>query len=109
VLAISSISGEGVQELLRASAKVVIKLRKKMAKKVEDTLPVISLKEDESAWKIEKQGDVFVITGKKIERFAMRTRFEDYHSQQRLRDIMAKMGIMRELAKQGVTPGQKLS
>jgi GTP-binding protein len=108
VLAISSISGEGVKELLRASAKVVIKLHKKMAKKAEDTLPVISLKEDESAWKIEKQGDTFVVTGKKIERFAMRTRFEDYHSQQRLWDIMAKMGIMRELAKQDAESGQKI-
>lgn len=108
VLAISSVNGVGVKELLRAGEKIVTKLRAKVAKKVAEELPVINLKEDESAWKIEKQGDIFVVTGKKIERFAMRTRLDDYHGQQRLRDIMAKMGIMRELAHQGAEPGQKV-
>jgi GTP-binding protein len=109
ILAISSVSGEGVKELLRASAQVVAKLRKKNAKETKkDELPVISLKEDESEWKVEKRDNTFVVTGKKIERFAMRTRLEDYHGQQRLRDIMAKMGITREITHQGAEPGQKV-
>jgi GTP-binding protein len=109
VLAVSSVSSEGVKELLRTSAKVVAKLHKKIAKETKkDELPVISLKVDESEWKVEKRGKTWIVTGKKIEHFAMRTRFEDYHGQQRLRDIMVKMRIIREITHQGAEPGQKI-
>lgn len=108
VLAISSVSGEGVKELLRVTEKVVAKLHKQTEKKAKNELPIIGLKEDESQWKIEKRGKTFVVTGKKIERFALRTHLEDYHGQQRMRDIMAKMGIFKELGRQGAQAGQKI-
>lgn len=109
VIAISSISGEGVKEFLHTSKKIVDKLRKQMAKESrKDKLPVITLKEDEAEWKIVKRRNTFVVTGKKIERFAVRTHLEDYHGQQRMRDIMAKMGIIHELTRQGAQPGQKI-
>jgi Obg family GTPase CgtA-like protein len=48
------------------------------------------------------------VTGKKIERFAKRTRFGEYHGEQRLRDIMFKMGIMQELERKGIEVDQKI-
>jgi GTP-binding protein len=109
VLAVSSPSGEGVKELLRAVQKQVEKAKK--AKQVEAEkpgLPVIGFTPTEDSWQVEKLDNVFLVTGKKIERFAKRTRFGDYHGEQRLRDIMFKMGIMQELERKGIEPNQKI-
>ncbi len=110
VLAISSTSGEGVQELLRHIQKTAKKPAKaSLRKKNFSELPVIRLKEDENSWDVKKDGKNFVVTGKKIERFATRTRFGDYHSEQRLRDIIRKMGIAEELERQGIESGQQIT
>lgn len=109
VSAISSTSGEGVKELLRELQKRVEKNRvKQESKRSLPKLPVIGLRVDEDIWKVEKSEKAFIVTGPKIERFARRTKFDDYHSLQRLRDIMRKMGIMHELAGKGAEPGQKI-
>jgi GTP-binding protein len=111
VLAISSPSGEGVKELLREVQKQVEKTKKAAAKaaaKKAAELPVIGLTPSEDDWLIEQTKDVYIVTGKKIERFAKRTHFGDYHGEKRLRDIMKKMGIMQELDKKGYEPGQKI-
>jgi GTP-binding protein len=109
-LAISSLSGENVPELLRTVEKRVQQSRKATAKeaKKEPAIPVIRLKETEDSWQIEKDDDVFVVTGRKVERFARRTEFEDFHGQQRLRDIMKKMGIIRQLERQGIEAEQTI-
>jgi len=110
VLAISSSSGQGIKELLRDLKKEVNKARAKKTKRsIIKSLPVIRLKSSEEDWHIEPTGDHFVVTGKKIERFAQRTRFGDFHAEERLRDIMRKMGIMRELARMGAEPDQKIA
>jgi GTP-binding protein len=107
---ISTVSSEGVEDLLRLLQKLVAKNRQKQIKKTaKPALPVIGLKKDDDSWVVQKTGKKFVITGKKIERFARRTNFDDFHGQQRLRDILLKMGIMRELERQGIEPGQTIS
>jgi GTP-binding protein len=111
VLAISSPSGEGVKELLREVLKQVEKSKKAQAKKAEklaQELPVIGFTPSEDDWSLEQTKDGFVVVGKKIERFAKRTHFGDYHGEKRLRDIMFKMGIMQELEKKGIEPNQKI-
>jgi GTP-binding protein len=109
LLAISSTSGQGLKEMLRVTQKQVDKAKRKpAAKAVKDALPIIGLREDDQTWQIEKSGLKFTVKGKKIERFASRTRFGDIHGEQRLRDIMGKMGIVRELERLGAEPGQKI-
>jgi GTP-binding protein len=110
VLAISSPSGEGLKELLRLVQKQVEKARKAAAKKTQqlNELPVIGYVPTEDDWHIEKTDGRFIVTGKKIERFAKRTRFGEYHGEQRLRDIMFKMGIMQELERKGIEVDQKI-
>lgn len=109
VLAISSASGEGTRELLRAVLKLVEKTRKKMqTEEKKAKLPVIGLKESPDDWKIEKTTEGFLVKGKRIERFASRTIISDFYGEQRLRDIMRKMGIMTELQRRGIEAGQKI-
>ena len=110
VLTISSPSGEGVKELLRVIQKRVEEQKKKTAKesKTSKALPVIGLRESDDDWQVQKIDHGFLVTGKKIERFASRTHFGDFAGEQRLRDIMYKMGIIQELERQGIEIGQKI-
>ena len=71
-----------------------------------DNLPTISLGKNalKDTWRVEKDGDKFVVTGEKIEKFARRTDMNNYASVNRLRDIMKKLGIRAELTNQGAVP-----
>lgn len=110
VVAISSMSKQNVKELLIKLHGIVQTERNKQeaAQQDKDALPVLSIS-DEEAWHITKTHEVYVVTGKKIERFAKRTDFDSFHGTQRLRDIMKKMGIMHGLVRQNIEPGQKIA
>jgi len=109
VLAISSLSHDGVDELKREVLKLVQKAQSQGSKaRTEPDLPVIGIKDGDN-WLVNKSKHGFVITGPKIERFAHRTDFNDYHGLQRLRDIIDKMGIGSELKKQGIESGETLT
>ena len=105
---ISSTSGEGTQALLRVLLSHVEKARRSEAKTKKKGLPIIGLRADDDSWQVQKAGKNFVVTGRKIERFAQRTHFDNEHARSRLRDIMRKMGIVRELERQKIEAGQKI-
>ena len=110
ILAISSLSKTGVKELLRTVRKVIDQTREQLAvEEAEDTesLPILTIKQDD-AWNVKKTARGYEVTGRKIERFAMRTDFESFHAVQRLRDIMKKMGIMHALRREGIEPGDNI-
>ena len=108
IFTISSRSGDGVKDLLRFAKKMVDaeNERVKIAENPDgdtDDVPIITLdkKQVEEAWSVEKSGKTFVVSGAKIEKFARRTDFDNWQGVNRLRDIMKKMGITRELSRQG--------
>lgn len=110
ILAISAASGQGVKELLYAVKDLMIATREKAAKatKKKRSLPVIRFIDQGASWQVQRFEGEFLVTGHKIERFAKRTDFANEHGVQRLRDIMQKMGILQELLKQGISPGEKI-
>lgn len=110
VQAISAVSGEGVKDLLYAVNRIVTDAREKRAAELaeEDAVPVYRLEETESAWSVSEVDGVFVVSGSKIEQFAARTKFDNEEAVQRLRDIMKKMGILHELTRKGIEPGQEI-
>ncbi len=116
VVAISSQTHHNIKELLRLLRQEVEDYRQCEVKVVEasgDDVPVISLGEGESAndWLVERLDDVenedgevvrvFKVTGKKIEKFARRTNFDQFEAVNRLRDIMKRLGISHELMRRG--------
>lgn len=110
VLTISSQTHYGVTDLLRLLRQRVEEYRQSEEQNDSleedvDELPVISLSGSQiaDAWQVERVGDIFVVTGEKIEKFARRTNFEQHEGVNRLRDIMRKMGIHHELVRQGAT------
>lgn len=108
VLAISAKSKLGLDNLLRETLKMVKteKLKQKRASKKK--LPILRFEEPEDRWTITKTNVGFVIKGKKIESFAKRIDFENYHGRQRIRDILQKMGVLNALVKQKIDIGQKI-
>lgn len=107
LFAVSAQSKQGLIELLRAAQTAVSAERAKQQaqKETEPTIPVLTLKNTVDAWRVTKEGGAYMVRGSKIERFASRTHFESEDGVQRLRDIMRKMGIMHELARQGIKSG----
>ena len=108
IFAISSQSGEGLKEVLRALRSLVVAQKNAQEEQEAEELSgdvVYTLDTPELAWQVVKGGNgEFKVTGDKIEKFARRTNFDDYHGRQRLRDIMKKMGIMHELRRKGAEP-----
>lgn len=111
LFAISAQAGTGLKELLYAVNTAVQAQRQKAAEAVESEngVPVLTLANEDKAWLVEKDGKKFIVTGHKIEKFAARTDFTNDQGIRRLRDIMRKMGIMHELQRKGIEPGQQVA
>jgi GTP-binding protein len=111
IFAISSQSGQGLKELLFAVKEAVAKAHEQQAE-VEaelEAVPVLRLTDDTDSWQVAKVDGHFVVTGSKIEQFAARTDFDNEEGVRRLRDIMQRLGIMHELVRKGIEPGQIIS
>ena len=106
LFAISSQAHENLQPLLFAvRAAVDTERKRKAAEEPEEKgVPVLRLK-DQSSWRVSRDGETFIVSGSKIERFAVRTDYENEEALRRLRVIMRKQGIDHELRRQGVKPG----
>lgn len=113
IMSISAKSGDGVKNLLTEADKLVKKYKIKQSQviknRAKNQLPVLRLSGvTDKSWQVTSQKNFFIVTGKKVERFALKTDFTNPHGTQRLRDIMRKMGIMHELEKQSIEAGQTI-
>ena len=109
IFAISSAAHTDILPLLRKLRSIVDQTRAGSAHEaanddIESDIPVITLDNSTNSdddWEVEKDGNVYVVRGIKIEKFARRTNFAQYEAVNRLRDIMRKVGIYHELVRQG--------
>ncbi len=75
----------------------------------EQVLPIIGLEPSPDRWKATHlDKGRYLVTGKKIESFAKRTDYGNVHGVVRLRDIMNKMGITKELLRLGISYGDHI-
>ncbi len=105
ILTLSAQSKKNLKPFLYAVAKMAHaeEQRRELA---QENMPIITLEEvPEQSWHVYKHENAFVVEGRKIERFAVKTDLNDWQGERRVRDIMKKMGIMRELDKQGAAAG----
>ncbi len=109
IFAISSQSGQGLKPLLFAVKDEVKTVRAKQPElAVDEGVPVLTLTDTSGAYDVTREGDVFTVTGERIEKFASRTDFDNEQGVQRLRDIMRRAGILHELRRQGIEPDQTI-
>lgn len=107
VYVVSAQAHKGLKEVLRA-LQAKVEAARNLEREIEDDsdeIPVIGLtqKQANEAWNVQKSEETghYIVTGDKIEKFARRTDFDNYEGVNRLRDIMKKLGITYELARQG--------
>ena len=108
IIAISSQSGEGLKQLLSETTKIVDKKSKIEKIRETDAIPTITLPDSDKHWSVEKTEGGYRVTGKTIERFAAKTDFDNFAGVDRLRDIMRKNGIMHELERAKIKPGDQV-
>ena len=72
------------------------------AQQAEEAVHVFDEASQHDLWRVAKEGQIFKVSGDKIEGFARRTSWENDESVNRLRDIMRKQGIARELERLGI-------
>jgi GTPase len=107
VFTISAQAHQGLLEVLRAAAKLVKAARTKRERELaEAAVPVIESVDLPDFWRVTAEpGGVYRVTGERIEGFARRTNFDEDDGVRRLRDILAKTGVARELRRQGIQDG----
>jgi GTP-binding protein len=104
IFAISAPAHRGLKEVLLAliAAKQTARLAAEPTDEPVEQ-PIISLPQPtlDQAWQVMYRGDIYEVTGAKIEKFAAKTDPDNIHALNRLRDIMRRLGIANALERQG--------
>ncbi len=108
VMTMSSLSKVGVPEVLRAIYAIVKEAHeaREAAEPKPEDIPVIELATPPDFWQVTEEEDgSYRVTGARMEGFARRTNWDSGDGVERLRDIMRKTGVAKELRKLGAKPG----
>lgn len=102
VFVISSQAHQGLVPLLRRIVELVRAAREVKAAIVAEELPVIDVASMPNMWQlVQEDTNVWRLSGDHLEGFARRTNFDNEDGIIRLRDILRKQGVARELRRQG--------
>jgi GTP-binding protein len=102
-MTISAVTGKGVREMLYRVKQMVAEAPLPTTSSEEVT--VIRPEMDEDAFIVEREGEGWRVSGRKIERIAAMTYFEFEATAQRFQQILEKMGISEALEDAGVEDG----
>ena len=107
IYVISAQAHRGLDELLRAALPYVKAARDAAEAERLASVPIVDASDLEEPWGVaagETPGS-WVVTGTRIEGFARRTNFDQHDAVMRLRDIIKRVGIGKELTLMGAVPG----
>jgi GTP-binding protein len=104
VFAISAVTGQGTRELLYAVLEVLD------ATPVEPATPVVEARvfrpaEEDDAFEIVKEGDHFRVRGRRVERAAAMTDWNNQEAMARFQRILKAIGVLKALQQAGVQEG----
>ena len=101
--AISAATGQGVREMLFKVKKILDEAPE--PELADDEIIVIQPEPDDAAFSIEREGNGWRVSGRRIERIAAMTYFEFDATLVRFQHILESMGITEALREAGVKPG----
>ncbi len=105
VYPISAATGEGLPRLLSAVARALDK-----APAPEPFLPETPADHVlEPDFRVTREGGVFRVTGKEVERLVQMTNFDQDEAVARLQNIFRKMGVEKALVQKGIGPGDPVA
>ena len=104
-MAISAVSGEGVQSLLRRAADMLAELPP--PPRLEDVQPLLPpTREEDMSFSVEREPDgAYRVRGRRIERIVKMTQWEYYDAVMRFQRILKALGITDALVQRGVQEG----
>ena len=100
---ISSVTGEGLEELLNYVSKTLKILPKEQLVEIEDK--IVYTLEDEEKFNIEKVNGLFIVTGKAVERLMGRVNIGDNESLYYLHKCLRDLGVDDKLREMGIKEG----
>ena len=101
---ISSVTGEGVKELIDHVTEVLKTLPKEELVDIEDRV-VYTLEDKDQEWTARREGDIFIVEGKAVDRLMGRINIEDNESMYYFQKCLKNMGIEDKLKELGVCEG----
>ena len=101
---ISAVTGEGVQELIDHVSKILKDLPKEDLFEYEEKM-VYTLKDKEQEWTARKEGDIFIVEGRAVDRLMGRINIEDNESMYYFHKCLKNMGIDDKLKELGICDG----
>ncbi len=106
IFAVSAATGEGLQEVVDHLADLLKDIPvTELYEKDEQLSHVLYKFKEEKPFTIEKDGDVFVIKGERVEKLYKMTKFNTEEALERFSRSLRKMGIDDELVKMGAQEG----
>lgn len=111
IITISAVAHKNLPDLLHTIERTLKKAannEQPIAKSESHKIFTIEDVVSQDLFLVEKVEDGYEIKGNKIEKFAVRTDFSNPHAVARLRDIMKKMGVDKELRRAGAEEGDKI-
>jgi GTP-binding protein len=105
VVAISARTGEGVDHLMATLARLLPDAATLAQPGPAAGMVVHRLESSGDAFSVEREEDAFRVRGRRIERLATQTNFDNEESADRFQRDLAKLGIERELVRAGVSAG----
>jgi GTPase len=105
VVAISAETGQGIDELTSRLAEMLPSAVGLGAPQDPAGVVVHRLEAAGDGYTVEREGDVFRVRGKRIERIAVQTDFENEESAERFQRDLARLGIDEALRRAGIRTG----
>jgi GTP-binding protein len=105
VVAISAERGEGIDDLRRLLASLLPSLEELAAPPEPSGVVVHRIEALGDGFAVSRDQDAFRVRGKRIERIANQTNFENEESAERFQRDLARLGIDAELRRAGIVPG----
>ena len=105
LMPVSAISHLNLKELMWKAWQT---LKDLPVEPVEERLPVYRSEEDPNAFEIEQTEEGWIVTGKRIERAAAMTYFDQPGSVRRFQKFMAGVGVDKALRKAGIQEGESV-
>ena len=101
---ISSVTGEGIEKLIDHVTEVLKTLPKEELIDIEEKM-VYTLEDKTQEWTARKQGDIFIVEGRAVDRLMGRINIEDNESMYYFHKCLKNMGIDDKLKELGICDG----
>jgi len=109
VFSISAATGQGVEELMMYVTEALDNIEEVVLHQPVEEHVLYDVDPDDKGYEIKVEGDVYYVTGDRIDRIVFSTDFENIESLRRFQGILDKIGVFTELREMGIDDGDTVN